>query len=237
MKKFVLLALSLVLALTLAAPALAEENGATIRVSGNATVTLAADTAMLQLGVNTRAETVREAQQENAERMNAVLEALRQLGLDDKDVITSQFNVYMNYDFSYDAQGRENRTPYYQVENMLSVKVRDLTQVGAVLDAAMAAGANTSYGINFSSTEENEAYQKALTRAVEDAANKAQVLAAAAGKTVGELKLIDASQGGAFYGISNVYEAKAEDRASGTSIISGDVSVSASVVLEYAIGE
>jgi len=233
MKKILMACLSLLLVLALTGAALAEEDISRVRVSGNATVALAADTATLQIGVNTRADTVREAQAENAGLMNAVLQAIYALGLDEKDVITSHFNVHMNYDFSNDVLGREIRTPYYQVENMLCVTVRNLSQVGAVLDAAMEAGANTSYGITFSSTEENDAYQKALTRAVEDAAKKAQVLAAAAGKELGELTLIDASQGGGFYGISNVYDAKAEERAYGTAIISGDVSVSASVILEY----
>ena len=228
-KKIALILLSLILVFALAAPALAESGK--IKVSGNATVTLAADYATLQLGVNTRAQTVREAQAENAELMNAVLTALYEAGLEEKDVVTSQFNVFMNYDFNYD-EGKEIRTPYYQVENMLSVKVRDLSQVGAVLDAAMEAGANTSYGITFSSTQENEAYQKALTRAVEDAAAKAQVLAQAAKMELGSLTLIDASQSGGFYGISNVYEAK-DTGASRTAIVSGDVSVSASVVMEF----
>lgn len=232
MKKAIVMLLALALVCALAAPALAEDGK--VRVSGNATVALAADYATLQIGVNTRALTVREAQSENARLMEAVLAALRGAGLEEKDVVTSNFSVFMNTDFSYDEQGREMRTNYYQVENMLSVKVRDLSRAGAVLDAAMEAGANTTYGITFSSTQENEAYQKALTRAVEDAAKKAEVLAAAAGKQLGELTLIDASQSGGFYGVSNVYDAK-ETGASRTAIVSGDVSVSASVILEYSL--
>lgn len=231
MKRLLCLCLMLALLGALCVPALAEEDKE-IRVSGNATVTLAADTASLQIGVNTRKNTVQEAQVENAALMNAVIAAIRQLGIEEKDVVTSQFNVYSSYDYSYDAAGQEVRTTYYQVDNMLSVTIRDLSQIGAVLDAAMAAGANTTYGITFSSSQENEAYQKALTRAVEDAAQKAQVLAKAAGKTLGELILMDASQGSYYYGISNVYDAKSAAGA-GTSIVSGDVSVSASVVLEY----
>ena len=235
MKKLIAAALCLMMALTLAAPALAEENAPVVRVSGNATIALAADTATLQVGVITRASTVGEAQKENAVLMNAGLEALYGMGLEEKDVITSMFNVNMLYDYSYDDTGKEKRTSYYQVENMLNVKVRDLSQVGPILDAAMAAGANTTYGIVFSSTQENEAYLKALRRAVEDARTKAQVLAEAAGMELGELKLVDASQSGGFYGISNTFKEEAADRAGGTAIVSGDVSVNASVVLEYAL--
>ena len=234
MKKLMVFVLCLIMTAALAAPALAEGNAPVVKVSGNATITLAADTATLQVGVITRASTVGEAQKENAELMNAVLEAIYGVGVEEKDVITSQFNVNMMYDYSYDDTGRENRQSYYQVENMLNVKVRDLSQVGIILDAAMEAGANSTYGIMFSSTQENEAYLKALRRAVEDAQAKARVLAEAAGKELGELRLVDASQSGYFYGISNTYKEEAAARdAGGTAIVTGDVSVTASVVLEY----
>lgn len=211
-------------------PALGEEN--IIRVTGNAAVSLSADTATIQIGVNTKKATVQEAQAENAKLMNAVIQAIRQAGVDEKDVTTSQFDVFSSFEYSYDDQGKEISTPCYQVSNMLSVTIRDLSVLGAVLDVAVAAGANTTYGINFSSSRENEVYQKALVRAVEDAANKAKTLASAAGKELGDLKLIDASQQNNFYGITNTFNAKGA--ADAAAIVSGDVSVSASVVLEYA---
>lgn len=230
MKKIVCAALVLAVMALLAVGACAEEDRV-IRVPGNATVSLAADYATLQIGVISRSESVSESQRENAALMQAVVAAIQQSGIGEKDVTTSQFNVYTTYDGGYDAQGQEVRRVYYQVENMLNVTVRDLDRVGAVLDAAMAAGANTTYGITFSSTQENEAYQKALTRAVQDAVMKAQVLADAAGKELGELILIDASQDHAAYGLRNVYSAK--EAAGDSVIVSGDVSVSAHVVLEY----
>ena len=229
MKKVIALLTALLLCLSVSALA---EDAPVLRVSGNATVSLAADYATLQIGVTTRKDSVSDAQRENAETMQAVIDAIRQAGIGEKDVITSQFSLFSGYDSTYDAQGREMRKYYYQVENMLSVTVRNLDQIGAVLDTAMAAGANTTYGMDFSSTEQNEAYQKALTRAVQDAMQKAKVLAEAAGKELGDLRVIDASQENYSYGLRNVYSAK--EAGADTSIISGDVSVSASVVLEYA---
>ena len=235
MKKMIALCLVCLL-IVLSVPALAEENPRLIRVSGNATVALAADTATLQIGVNTKKPTVQEAQKENAALMNAVLEALHAIGIEDQDIMTSQFNVSSMFDYSVSSLGQEIRTQYYEVQNNVSVTVHDLTLIGQVLDAAMEAGANTSYGITFSSTKQNEAYQKALTRAVEDAMQKAGVLAAAAKVQLGNLVSMNANQnqyamGG--YGISNayVYEAKSMDR--GTVITSGDITVSADVTLEY----
>ena len=241
MKKRVSVILAIALLFLTALPTMAEEmqlltvndipREGKIRVSGHAVVYLSADTATLQIGVNTKKSTVQEAQSVNAALMNQVIEAIRGAGVAEKDVTTSQFDVYSLVEYVIDENGKENSIPCYQVSNMLSVTVRDLSKLGAVLDAAMAAGANTTYGIQFSSTKENEAYQKALTRAVEDGAQKAAVLAAAAGKELGDLIEMDATQQNHYYGITNTYDAKsAVER---TMIVSGDVSVSASVVMTY----
>ena len=238
MKKFLCVCLVIGLMMALAVPALAENDGRLIRVDGSATVALAADTAVIQIGVNTRSESVREAQKENARLMAAVMEAIKGMGIEDKDVVTSQFNVYSNYEYEASSFGQEKRTLYYQVQNNVTVTIHDLSMIGAVLDAAMEAGANTTYGISFSSTKANEAYQKALTRAVEDAVLKAQVLASAAGVKLGRLVSINAAGnntafGHEAYGVSNyyLYSAKTADEA--TTITTGDVSVSAEVTLEY----
>ncbi len=239
MKKSISLCLIALLLCCLTLPALAEKEsgGKIIRVGGNATVSLAADTASIRIGVNTRHQSVRAAQQENAQLMDAVMKAILGTGVEKKDVITSQFNVFSNYEYSTDALGREKRTLYYEVQNTVTVTIHDLDLIGAVLDAAMEAGANTTYGISFSSTQSNEAYQKALTRAVQDAMLKAQVIAAAAQVELGDLVFINASQNneGAVdtYGAMNSYTYDAKSMARGTTIVSGDVSVSAEVILEY----
>ncbi len=232
MKKLLCVFLAAMLLCALTLPALAEgDDDHVIRVSGNAFVTLAADTATLQIGVTTRKDTVAEAQAENSEIMQKVIRAVLDTGIAENDVITSQFSVYTGRDYYTDENGTEAVREYFEVNNMLSVVVRDLGLLGKVLDAGMEAGANQTYGISFSSTKENEAYQKALTRAVEDAQQKARVLAEAAGKSLGDLLTMDASQGGYYYGISNVFDAKAG--AAESAIVGGDVSVSANVVLEY----
>lgn len=242
MKKIIAVCLFAVLLASLCAPALAEKDseGKVIRVGGNATISLAADTAAIQIGVNTRSESVREAQQENAAAMSAVMAAILGAGVEEKDIMTSQFNVFSNYEYSVDKDGQERRAQYYEVQNNVTVTIHDLSKIGPVLDAAMEAGANTTYGISFSSSQAGEAYQKALTRAVQDAMQKAQIIADAAGVELGELLYINASQSTAaysreLYGAKNTYDyAEAEDAGYGTTITSGDVTVSANVVLEYA---
>lgn len=169
---------------------------------------------------------MQEAQQKNSETMNALLTALYEAGIAEKDVVTASFNIFSGLDYV----GTEEK-PFYSVEHMLSVTVRDLEKIGLMLDTAIEAGANQTYGISFGSDRENEAYQQALAKAVADAAAKAEVLARAAGKTLGELTVIDASRND-YYTPSNFMNAR-EDAAKGTAIVAGDVSVSASVVLIY----
>ncbi len=239
MKKLIAAFVAGMLMISLTVPVLAENEDRVIQVSGSAVVSLAADTASIQIGVNTRKETVKEAQKENAALMAAVMEAIKGAGVDEKDIMTSQFNVYSGYEYGMDALGRETRTSYYEVQNNVTVTMHDLALMGAVLDAAMEAGANTTYGIAFSSTQANEAYQKALTRAVEDAVTKANVLAAAAGVNLGPLLRINATQDSVnyardAYGATNSYSYYAKTADQGTAISSGDISVSAEVVLEYA---
>ena len=239
MKKFLAVFAAVLLMVSLALPALAE-NDRVIQVSGSGVVSLVADTATLQIGVNTRKESVKEAQKENANLMAAVMEAIKKAGIEEKDIMTSQFNVFSSYEYSTSVLGKETRTPYYEVQNTVTVIIHDLSMVGAVLDAVMEAGANTTYGISFSSTQANEAYQKALTRAVEDAITKAKVLSAAAGVELGELICIDATKNSngyyrETYGITNSYSYAEKMADAGTSITGGDLTVTANVVLEYAI--
>ncbi len=232
MKKYVSILLVALLLCALCVPALADEDKPVVRVTGNATVTLAADTATLQIGAETKDVSVEAAQAQNNEIISKVIAALKEAGVDEKDMITSNFNVYSTYDYSWEDGSEKRIGPFYQVSNMLTITIRNLDVIGEIIDAASKAGANVMYGLTFTSTSENEAYQKALTRAVEDAAQKAQVLATATGKALGELILVDASQGYSYYGISNTFD-MAKGSLERTTIVAGDVSVSASVVLEY----
>lgn len=229
MKKPFILLLCLLTALCLAVPALGEGASRTISVSGAANISLAADTATLRIGVSTVRDTVAEAQSENNEIMQRVIAAILGQNVAQEDIITSDFSVYTQRDYSDDTIPVR-----YHVENTLYVTVRALDTVGDVIDAATAAGANEMYGLTFSSSGQNAAYEKALRRAYEDAAAKAALLADAAGQALGDVVSIDASNSyGGSYGVANSY---AMDAASAKSaIVSGDVTVSASVTVVFAI--
>jgi uncharacterized protein YggE len=209
-----------------------QTSGKTIIVHGTSTINLKADYGSINLGVSTKGATVAEAQAANKETMDKVIAAIRNQGVAEEDVTTSSFNVYPNYDYQYSKLTEGDTVSGYQVDNMLMVTVRDLTKISVVLDAAMGAGANQSYGITFSSSKQAEAYDEALKAAVKDGARKAGILAASMEKTLGGLVTMEEKEYSYnLYGGSAMY--KAEDSAAGTPILSGQIAVSATVTLTY----
>lgn len=210
----------------------AQTSGKTIVVHGTSSITLKADYASINLGVNTKGATVAEAQAANSETMDKVIAAIREQGVAEEDIVTSSFNVYASYDYQYSKLSEGETLSGYQVENMLTVTVRDLAKVSKVLDAAMAAGANQSYGITFSSSKQAEAYDEALKNAAKDGARKAELLAASMEKTLGELVTMEEKEYSYnLYGGTAMY--KAEDAAAGTPILAGQIVVNATVSLTY----
>lgn len=229
MKKFLAVLMALLL---VCCGAMADEK--MVRVSGNATVSLAADRVEVQIGINTKADAPSAAQQENNAITNRVMATLKALGLEDKDMATSNFSIYSYTEYVGSVLTVEKTV--YNASNTLTVQVKDITRCGEVLSAAIEAGASQIYGFNFGSSQESEAYEKALVRAVEDAARKAQVLTAAAGKTLGELVEIECVDNSGYWtntsvGVTNTLKTRAE--AEDAIIIRGDLTVSASVVLTY----
>ncbi len=227
MKK--LFALLMICSLLLAVPALADDSDDRfLVVQGSASVGVQADYAVLSIGVQTSGINVDSAQLANAATMNAVIDAIKGCGVQDADMVTSSFNIYDTTSWN------ENEKTAYRVENILSVTIRALDKAGKIIDVATQAGANILNGISFNSTERNEAYKKALKRAVDDAQEKADVLASSCGKKLGRLvKIETGSNYYSYAGANNYYEMDAAAAAADTSIISGDISVSASVTLTY----
>ena len=224
MKKLLLFLLAATL-LAFPALALAESE---LTVIGTATVTLPADMAEFSVGVETHAATVHEAAQQNNLTLAAVMEALTDAGIDVADLSTSNYYVYAEYDYS----ATPAQMVGYSVSNTLTVVVRDIERIGAVIDAATSAGANQVYGVTFRSSGQAEAYDRALTQAVAEGARKAQLLAAASGHTLGELETIT-ENGSQTYGV--VMAKETADRAAGTAILPEELSVTATVTLTYGL--
>lgn len=179
------------LALALTGPALADGE---MVLSGTGVVRAAPDMATVSTGVVTQARTAREALDANTAAMEQLVATLREAGLEGRDIQTSDFNVSPQYVYS----DRRDENGYtlppeisgYQVSNTVTIAVRDLESLGAVLDRAVSVGANTVNGISFSVAETDKLLEDARRRAFADAHAKAVTYAEAAGVRLGGIESI-----------------------------------------------
>ncbi len=167
-----------------------------IWVTGMGQVTSAPDIATLNGGVEAVAEAVAEARGKAAEAMDAMMEALASLGVEDRDIQTTSFNIYPEY--QYDREKDKSELVGYWVNNQIAVTVRDLDQVGAVIDDMVEAGGDLARfnGIRFGLDDPKSLETEARKLAVEDLTAKATELAENAGVSLGDLVYISESFGG-----------------------------------------
>jgi uncharacterized protein YggE len=178
------------------APLAAQQGAPSARWQGPDIVTSATgearvtpDRAQIFLGVQTRAATAAQAGADNARKTRAVIDAVKGRGIPAEQIATSEYNLYPEYD--HREQPREGpQTPRvigYVANNTVRVEVRRLDQVGAIIDAALAAGANMVNTIQFFASNVDAARRAALAEAVARARGDAEALAKAAGGSLGEL--------------------------------------------------
>ncbi len=161
---------------------------ATVAVSGHGSVQVTPDTAQITIGVDVTLPTLDEAQTESTAQATAIIDAVKASGVADEDVQTSNYSVYVVR--NYDEMGNLGEITGYQIANQVNVTIRDVNAVGEILNAAIEAGANNIYGINFYVDDTTSAASDARVLAVEDARRKAEELAAASGLTLGRLVAI-----------------------------------------------
>ena len=186
------LLLGLPAAAAMALPALAADSQpreAVISVSGEGQASVAPDMAVLSLSVVKQAKTAREALNENNKSMSDVLAALKKAGIAERDLQTSGFSVQPQFSYpqSNDGQPQTPQLVGYQVSNSLSVRVRDLYKLGAILDEAVTLGVNQGGDIQFTNDKPETAMEEARKSAVANAIEKAKTLAAAADVKLGRV--------------------------------------------------
>lgn len=175
-------ALLIVAATVMAAPAYAADK--LLTVSGDATVAVAPDAAVIRIGVSSGAKTAREASDANAKQMTAVMAAIKEAGIADRDVQTSRLSLQPQYDPNKSGTAR---LLGFQVTNQLTIKIRDIDKMPAILDRSIAAGANEMSGIEFVVSEQSKLLDQARDDAIADARRKAELYAKAAGVKVGQV--------------------------------------------------
>ncbi len=165
----------------------------TITVVGEGTVKIKPDIAQANIGVEVIKPTVKEASSGARDVMQAVLKALKEQGVGEKDIQTSGFNVYAERPYTPEGPSDEI---LYHVSNQVAVTIRDLETVETVLGATMEAGANSIYGVTFSLAEPSKVESEARKKAVADAQAKAQELATLNGVKLGDVVSVSEVVGG-----------------------------------------
>ena len=228
MKRFVLI-IALILSLT-SALALAET---TITVSGTGETQISADTAVISLGVSAQNKDVLAAQQQVNESIASIRKALIDSGIREENINTEYINIYAIYDYA----NNQEQIAAYNASSTLAVKVTDMDRIGALIDAAFAAGANTLNGITFSASDTDAAQAESLRMAVADAKKKAEVLAEASSLKITGISCISDSS---VYSYSNTvgnFSARAMDTAASgkaeTVVQAAKLVVSATVCITY----
>jgi len=233
------------LAVALALPALAQpagregrdgrdhgrgHGGGVLVVAGEGRVEAAPDRAIVSAGVESEAPQAAAAMAQTAAAMREVFAALEAQGVAREDMQTSQLSVSPVWD-----DGGENRRPRiraYSASNLVTVRVRDLTKLGAVIDAVGASGANRIDGVTFDRENDRADRDRARRRAVEDARRKARIYAEAAGVRLGRVRSI--REAGASAGPMPVMM-RAEAAAMDMPVAEGVLGIEARVELVFSI--
>ncbi|MGA9575090.1 MAG: SIMPL domain-containing protein, partial [Lysobacterales bacterium] len=176
--RLVILLITTLFASALSAAAAADDSNSPPRilVSGEGSAELAPDMAVLTLTVTRQAETARAALDENSTAMSDVQTAMKAAGIEARDLQTSGFSIQPNYFYPSQKTSGEREPPRitgYTVRNSLTVRVRDISAVGKILDKSVSLGVNEGGNITFTNADPSAAITQARTRAVKNAIVKA----------------------------------------------------------------
>jgi uncharacterized protein YggE len=164
----------------------------TVSVTGIGRASVAPDRVSFTVGVQTVADTVEAAINQNNERVAKAIGALKSAGAQDKEIQTSRFSIVPQQDH---RQGALPRIVGYQVANSITVRSDRIAEAGRLLQAAVKAGVNTASGIRFEVADPAKGRDDGLRAAFADARAQAAVLAQAAGRSLG--KALSISEGSA----------------------------------------
>jgi uncharacterized protein YggE len=204
-----------------------------ITVVGVGTAAGTPDVAHVSVGIETSAPSVQQAVDDNKGKMAALLEALKALGVADKDIQTNNYSVYTQQGPVAPDGTSDSSAVTYHTSNQVEVTVRDVSKLGDILDKAVAAGANNIYGVNFSVDDTSKLEADARAKAIADAKARAASLAQLTGLQLGDIVSVSEV-------ISSNVPMYAADRAvgmggGGTPIQPGELNVNMSVQVTFAI--
>lgn len=206
----------------------------TITVNGNGLASATPDVVDIQLGVETINNDAAVAISDNAKSMNAVMDAIKALEIEDKDIQTANYNMWVEQ--VYDRDGMLTDQIRYHVNNQVNIRIRDLSKTGKLLEDALKAGANTVNGITFGVDDITALQSEARVKAIANAKAKAEELAAALGLRVGKVRQVSEYSSSS---TPNIEYRMADGKGGGgeTPIASGSFTVSLDVQIVFDIAQ
>ncbi len=209
-----------------------EEN--ILTVNGQGSIKVKPDIAYINIGVEVFNEDAELAQQENAKTMDEVVKRIKEAGINEADIKTISYNIYKtkaNYPI---AGNKENLKEGYNVRNVVEITIRDISNVGEIIDISSKSGSNSINSIRFGISDEDEYYNKALEAAMDNAANKAERILGTFGANMGKPYSIAENSYGAPRAYTESMSLKSEmSDGFTTPVQSGELTVSANVMVKY----
>lgn len=209
-----------------------DSQPSTLQVSGSAEVSVPVDRARVDFAVETESASAREAASRNADRMEAVIRALRQAGVAGLSVQTHGYRLNPRYGSPDAGRPRDREIVGYTAVNHIRATVDDPSAVGTLIDAAVGAGANRVASLTFEASDPSEAKLEALREAVRQARAEAEAIAGAMGVRLGRPLSVS---GGAPVSPPRPMAEMAMAEMARTPVEPGDQTVSANVTITYAL--
>lgn len=228
-----LFSLALILVILCIGNALADAN--TLSVNGSGTVYMQADQVNATLGITLSGKDLSQIQNQVNETVANICAAMIAAGLDENSISTNY--IYISPCYDYSSEGNHQELIGYTINNSLSIRTVNADAIGEYIDAAFAAGANTFDSIDFSLQDDSDARDRALEIAVESARHKAEVIAAASGKELGDIVEINEINSDSYYYGNDmgktVWTSEAVDAGSATAVRAAQVSVTSIIEIVY----
>lgn len=201
-----------------------------IIVNGQGTVKVKPDVAYVTLGVQTDSKDAKDAQAQNTKLMNSVIDSVKALNIAEKDIKTSGYYMYPQYNYD----NKEQKITGYTVTNSVTVTVRNIDTVGDVIDKSLDAGANMVNSIQFNVSDPTQYYQQAIKAAMENAKIKGSTIAESLGVKIDlPLEVVEQSNYYSPTVYGNMNTQASYDSGGGTTIQSGELEISATVQIIY----
>ena len=214
------------------------ESKNTITVSGTGEVYAKPDLAFTTFSVVTEKKEVAEAMEENTKKMNAIIDSIKEQGVEEKDLKTTDFNIYPRYEWSEKTQfypSGQRVLVGYEIRQSLEVKIRDMGKIGVIIQKATDAGANQVGNLQFTIDDEDEVKKQAREKAIKEAKDKAKELASQLGVKL--VRIVNFSESGVipyYYGIKAEDEMASSD-AGAPQIETGENKIEVNVSITYEI--